>query len=323
MSKRKLNRRQRQRINAAHKARVEDHATRSGEKGLVVAHHGKRVHVEDAAGVRHHCHFRANLPPLVVGDQVLFEEEDKETGIINAILPRDNLLQRPDNYGKLKPVAANIGHLFIVFACEPLPSSQLIDRYLVAAELAGIAPVLVANKSDLGIPKDDLLDIYRQLNYPLINASCENRTGLNQLLDIIGKETVAFVGQSGVGKSSLINTLLGDDQLATKQISDVSGLGQHTTVASRLLHLPQGGRVIDSPGVREFGLWHIDETQLLRGYVELAKLAGHCKFRNCSHQHEPGCALIAAAENGDISPQRLENFHAIADTLDEKSRARY
>lgn len=336
MSKRNLTRRQRWRIEKIEQEKLARAQKKAGtppdsstlgveQPGQIVAHFGQLVWVEDSEKNLHTCHFRANLNQLVVGDKVAFQPSTTgEQGIVSAIQPRNTLLSRPDIYGKLKPVAANIDMLLVVFANQPTPSSQLIDRYLVAANLAGIPACLVLNKIDVDSGElEGLLDIYRQLGLTILRTSATAEHGLDALLDFARDKTVALVGQSGVGKSSLVNALLPDAQLATKDISSVSGLGQHTTVTSRLFHLPGGGQLIDSPGIREFGLWHISKDELLSGYSDLADLAGHCKFRNCSHINEPGCALQLAVADGRVHPQRLDNFFAIAATLDDDSRARY
>ena len=342
MSKRQLSRRQQWRIDKIQQERLARAARRttaadvdqtgelaSERPGQVIAHFGQQLLVADATGQAARCHFRANLEQLVVGDQVLFAPPLGDgCGVITAMQPRQTVLQRPDQYGKLKPVAANVDQIVIVWAPEPLPSSQLLDRYLVAAELAGAAPVLLLNKADLLEHQHHhhcqaLCQLYQQVGYPVLTVSACDGVGLAALRQTLIGHTSVLVGQSGVGKSSLVNALLPQAALAVATLSDRSGLGQHTTVTARLFPLSDGGQLIDSPGVREFGLWHIDETSLLAGYRELAPLAGHCRFRNCSHRHEPGCALRAAAEAGDIAPERLDNFYRIAETLDDTARQRY
>ena len=342
MSKRNLSRRQQWRIDkilqerlaraTKRAAREEDalpDAFGAEQHGLVTTHYGQQVIVSNEQGESFRCHFRATLEQLVVGDRVLFQPPLTEgTGVVTAIVPRQTVLRRPDQYGNLKPVAANVDLMLVVFAPQPTPSSVLLDRYLVAAELSDIQPLLVLNKADLINDSNReqiaaLCALYRRIGYAVLEVSATAGNGLQPLFQALAGHTSVFVGQSGVGKSSLVNALLPAAALEVSELSTRSGLGQHTTVTARLFDLPGGGRLIDSPGVREFGLWHISEAELLSGYCDLAPLAGHCKFRNCSHRHEPGCALRQAAEQGDISAERLENFYRIADTLDEEGRERY
>jgi ribosome biogenesis GTPase len=326
MSKRNLSRRQQWRIDkiqeerlarATKRAAREDDAPSDAfgteQHGLVTTHYGQQVIVSNEQGESFRCHFRATLEQLVVGDRVLFQPPLNEgTGVVTAIVPRQTVLRRPDQYGNL----------------QPTPSSVLLDRYLVAAELSDIRPLLVLNKADLINDSDReqiaaLCALYRRIGYTVLEVSATAGDGLQPLFQALAGHTSVFVGQSGVGKSSLVNALLPAAALEVSELSTRSGLGQHTTVTARLFHLPGGGRLIESPGVREFGLWHISEAELLSGYCDLAPLAGHCKFRNCSHRHEPGCALRLGAEQGNISAERLENFYRIADTLDEEGRERY
>ncbi len=348
MAKRKLNRRQRWRIEKI-QAEKRDRANRRNDQqeilvaddlgdeqhGFITAHFGQQVEVENADGPNgenrktRRCHFRATLEQLVVGDKVIWQPPKSEgLGVVVAIEPRDTVLKRPDLYGNLKPVAANVEQMLVVFAPLPTPSSALLDRYLVAAELSNIPATLVLNKADLIDETlrpfvDELSDMYRRLGYPVLEVCAHQSEGLAPLHEALAGKTSVFVGQSGVGKSSLVNGVMPEADLQVGELSSNSGLGQHTTVTARLVHLPTGGQLIDSPGIREFGLWHIGEDDLLHGYRELSELAGYCKFRNCSHRNEPGCALITAAENGDIDEERLSNFYQIADTLDEEGRERY
>jgi ribosome biogenesis GTPase len=301
-----------------------------GEKlpGDVIAHFGKRVTVQHD-GRMLSCHLRANLPPVVVGDRVAWQHvADSDDGVVIAIEDRDTALCRPDPYGHLKPVAANVDIMAVVFAPLPAPSSVLLDRYLVAAELSGIEPVLLLNKADLvdeamRPAMDDLCRLYRDLDYRVLEVSAVSGDGMDTLRRSLAGHTSVLVGQSGVGKSSLVNALIPEVALDTAEISANSGLGQHTTTTAQLFHLPDGGRLIDSPGIREFGLWHISEAELLSGYRELAPLAAQCRFRNCSHRREPGCALRQAAEDGLVDAERLDNFFHIAESLDAESREKY
>ncbi|MFP5429591.1 MAG: small ribosomal subunit biogenesis GTPase RsgA [Gammaproteobacteria bacterium] len=344
MSKRKLTRQQSHRIQriqderiaragkreAAATALLESGELAAEEEGLVMAHYGTQLDIEALGGERagqvFRCHLRANLEHLVTGDRVIWQaatkrEEGREAiGVVTALQPRKTLLVRPDPYGKLKPVAANIDRILLVIAPFPEPSALLVDRYLVACELTGIRPVILLNKADLISPEmapalDALLAQYTAIGYEVRTISA----GTGQLQDLkalIGQQTVVFVGQSGVGKSSIINVLLPEAAQKVSAISDASKLGQHTTTTARLFHLPGGGDLIDSPGIREFGLWHVSEDDLLSGYVEFAPFLGTCRFRNCAHRAEPGCALRLAAEEGKIAPARLERFQVLRENLE-------
>ena len=226
----------------------------------------------------------------------------------------------PDQRGQLKPVAANVDRLIIVFAPLPTPYTNLIDRYLVAAEQADIEPLLVMNKSDLlkTSPNPELLqwlDDYSRLGYRTLLLSAGEGDGLDNLRAELKDHTSVFVGQSGVGKSSLINALLPGQDLRVGALSESTGKGTHTTTTAKLFHFPAGGDLIDSPGIREFGLTHISHDELLEGFIEFRPFLGHCRFRDCQHLHEPGCALLQAVEAGDISAIRMSSYRHILSTL--------
>jgi ribosome biogenesis GTPase / thiamine phosphate phosphatase len=336
MSKRKLTRQQAWRIEKIQEERAKRASKRDaraqealavGElgperEGLITAHFGTQVEVESDAGQRQRCHLRANLEGLVTGDRVVWCEGDP-TGVIVAQLDRDSVLSRPDPYGKLKPVAANIDQIILVIAPLPQPHGQLIDRYLVAAETVNIEPVILLNKTDLldGDPglqqqMDDLLAIYPTLGYRILHT-CSLQGGLDELHAALRERVSVFVGQSGVGKSSLINALLPDADLRVGALSESTQKGIHTTTTAQLFHLALGGSLIDSPGIREFGLWHMSKGQVEQGFREFRSLLGHCKFRDCQHEQEPNCAILGAAEAGEISDRRLESFRQIVASLED------
>ncbi|MGJ7458017.1 small ribosomal subunit biogenesis GTPase RsgA [Halomonas sp. RA08-2] len=343
MSKRKLNRQQRwriEKIQAERAARATRLDEKDGEKlaageygpeqpGRVVAHFGRTLDVRPEDGdeaVR--CHLRANLEGLVTGDRVIWRgRQDAEGAIVEGVVvargERDSVLERPDARGQLKPVAANIDQILIVFAVEPEPHPNLIDRYLVAAEATGIAPVLVLNKIDL-LPEGGgellaLLQRYEALGYPVVTTTTEREDGLDALHARLAERTSVFVGQSGVGKSSLIGRLLPDEELRIGALSKDSRKGTHTTTTARLYTLPsaEGAELIDSPGIREFGLGHLDEQQVAEGFIEFRDLLGHCRFRDCRHRQEPGCALLEALERGKVHPERFASYRRILDSLEQ------
>lgn len=254
---------------------------------------------------------RPNLETLVAGDRVIWQMEGKNQGVVVSLYPRSSVLAKPTSSGILKPVAANISQLIIVIAPKPEISWPLLDSYLVMAETLHLHAVILLNKTDLPCEslKTQLLMDYGSLPYPVLQASKSNPASLQQLKEKLNHQVSVFVGQSGVGKSSLISNILPHEQnISINELSEISELGRHTTSNSRYYHLPSGGALIDSPGVREFSLWHIDASEIAQGYPEFRPYLSLCKFRNCTHKDTPHCAIIKAKNEGLIAEKRYENF---------------
>lgn len=286
------------------------------EIGLVLANFGASLVVEDTQGRTVRCVPRANLELVVSGDRVVIQHIDQQEGVVTALVPRRTELSRPDFSGRLKPLAANTDRMAVVTALQPALDAHLVDRYLAAAELSGIAPLIVVNKIDLAADRDlaalrEQLAPYTRIGYPVIYASTQREHGLDELFHALAGHTGILVGQSGVGKSSLIKAMVPDQSIRIGALSQASGHGRHTTTSTMLYHLPTGGNLIDSPGVREFGLYEKDPTRLAEGFIEFRPFLGHCRFRNCGHEVEPGCALRAAVEQQRIDERRLASYRAI------------
>ncbi|HVE44292.1 MAG TPA: ribosome small subunit-dependent GTPase A [Gammaproteobacteria bacterium] len=292
------------------------HAT--AEQGLVISYFGNSVAVEGADGQVFQCHLRRNQILPVVGDEVRWQREGSDAGIIVEVCPRRSLLSRGTRNGKSQPLAANIDFIMIMMAPPPIFSEYLVDRYIVAAELLNIQPVIIINKADLLDAQTeqavrDRLAPYQQMQYPTFLLSVWKKTGLSALSDFLCNKSAVFVGPSGVGKSSVI-TALTNQVVRTSEVS-VKGIGKHTTTATRLYRLPTGGYVIDSPGVREFNLWPISKQDLLKSFKEFASFASRCRFRDCLHLKEPDCAVQEAVESDKMSAQRLANYHTLINEL--------
>ncbi len=278
-------------------------------QGLVIAHLGQGIAVEHNGSIWL-CQTRRKLDTVAVGDQVMLSESAPQQGRIEEILPRRSVLLRPARGDKARPVAANIDTVYVIFAVEPFCDFLLLDQYLAICENHNFGAALVLNKTDLPVSLDieHELSHYQQLGYPLYRVSATAHNGLDTLKTALNQSLSIFVGQSGVGKSSLTNALIPDKELKTNTISATTKHGRHTTTAATLYHLPEGGDLIDSPGVAIFGLADMTSRQLAYGYREFQPLLDECQFNNCSHVSDKGCAVRAAAEQGSIALTRYQRF---------------
>ncbi len=284
---------------------------RETQLGFVISRFGAEADVELENGEQLRCHLRRKLENLVCGDKVLCEPRKNGKGVVVELLPRTTVLERPIRYQGLKAVAANLDQICIVVSVEPDFTELILDKYLAAAELAGIPAIIVFNKTDLDAVNQELkarLECYQKLGYKIIWSSIKNGQGMEQLAQQLESHSSVFVGQSGVGKSSLINYLLPEVHANVSGISDNSGLGTHTTTASRLYHFGESGRIIDSPGIRDFSMEHIVKQQLAEGFIEITQYSEMCKFRNCLHLKEPGCAVKLAVEENNIDAGRFQRY---------------
>ena len=290
--------------------------------GRVVAAYGRSVVVEDPERQRHRCTLRGRKLRPVCTDDVTWHQADTQgaEGIVTAVLPRRSELARPDSRGRTEVIAANMTQIVVVVAPRPEPDFGLVDRYLVAAELSDVAAVIVANKNDLGTLR---LGEFAAIGYATVSVSAKQQDSLAPLSTLLAGQTSIFVGQSGVGKSSLLNTLIPGLDIRTQTLSEASGEGRHTTTASVLHHLDNGGEVIDSPGVRDFAPPPVDEAQLARGFREFRDLAPSCRFHNCRHLAEPGCAVKEAAGAGKIHQRRYASYSNLIKRLSALSDPDY
>lgn len=318
MAKRNLNKQQLRNIKA-HKALTEDLLLAT--EGLVISNRGKLIELETNEGAIIFCLFRQNLGAIVAGDKVLHSrQKNGKHGIICQILPRKNSLIRPQKLShNNKIIAANIDQIIIMLAINPAPIEHYIDRYLVAAHHMAIKPIIVINKMDLFTNAENkaqikaIISLYREINYGhTICCSALHHNNSQELKMLLAHKTSIIVGQSGVGKSEMLNTLFGANVTITGKVSEQNSRGKHTTTTSQLFHLDQDTKIIDSPGIREFGIWHLDKSDIFLGFKEFRQLEIDCKFRNCAHfQNTTGCAINQAVKAGKINKQRFINYHRL------------
>ena len=290
--------------------------------GRVIAQHGQHVTLEDEALNLYKASVRQSLGTIVCGDFVYYMLEQNEPVVI-ARLPRENHFSRLAFGGAEKILAANIDQLFIVIAPQPEPSPSLIDRYIIAAHYFDIDVAFILNKCDTIDDAKSLkfLEDYQKIGIPIYQTSIYQPATIIELQTVLNERTSIFVGQSGVGKSSLTNQLIPSLALQTQKINASTGLGNHTTSSTTLYHLPMNeSYLIDSPGVRSFNIEHLPLSAIDQGFPELTALPP-CKFSNCHHQNDPGCAYREAVSNGKISERRLESYLQIRQSV-EASQAR-
>lgn len=275
--------------------------------GLIVAAHG-RHYLAQFDGRFLQCVTRGKKSDVAVGDHVSFKLTSPDQGVIEAILPRSALLYRSDQY-KSKLLAANVTQLFIVVATEPGFTEDLVSRALVAAESAGIKAHLILNKIDITASLEATrkrLAFYAALGYPVheVTAKEDPAATLKIISPLLAGQSTILIGQSGMGKSSLVNLLVPDAEIAVREISAALDTGKHTTTFTRLYSIDANTTVIDSPGFQEFGLYQLSEGMLERAFPEFAEHLGKCRFYNCHHLNEPDCQILQALKDGKISAAR-------------------
>lgn len=314
MAKRRLSEQQQRRIKKAHQslnnAKIDDENT---FQALVISHRGGLINVEDSRnGKLIRCKPRTNLGSIICGDQVIVKAVKKDF-VIAAINERNNIIQRVDGFGKIHSVAANISQLVIFLSVVPEPNLFLLDQYLVSAEMNGIKPLIVLNKTDL--LSDELDDpfelgaIYGSLGYVIHRISLVNDEPIDALNQQFNQHVNLISGVSGAGKSSLIKKILPQhDHIKVREISEFNKEGRHTTRTSTLYHLPCGGQLIDTPGIRGFNPVFSNREDIKRGFTEINDLSYDCKFNNCDHMHEPSCAVLDALDKGSLSKSRYEHY---------------
>ena len=297
------------------------------DTATVIATYSRRMRLRFASGIEVDARIKGKRIKPVCGDRVTAESIANESEwLITAIAERDNELTRPNMRGQVEVLAANLDYLVVVAAAEPKADWYIVDRYLCAAELMGIAAAVVFNKIDLDTNASSTakeLASYARIGYDVVQCSAKEGRGTADIGDLLRNRCAIIVGQSGVGKSSIINQLIGDATQRTSAVSDKTREGRHTTVNSVMIPLPGGGSVIDSPGVRDYAPALESSSIAAKGFREIRAAAQHCRFANCLHLREPGCAVKGAVAGETISARRYESYKRIVNLTKQLSDGRY
>jgi len=288
-------------------------------QATVVATFSRRMQLRLPDGSRVYARIKGKTLKAVCGDIVVARRiQQEQDWLITSICGRRNQLARPNLRGKTEVLAANVDMLLVTVAPIPEPDWFVVDRYLCAAENMRAEAMILFNKSDLGQPGSEFVD-YAAIGYETLQCSAQVKSSVHGIALRVGSKTAILVGQSGVGKSSIINALGIAAELRTSRVSDKSREGRHTTVNSAMLELPSGGHLIDSPGVRDYAPALSAPEDVLYGFREIAIVGRDCRFSNCRHLREPGCAVKSALENSAVSPRRYESYRRLL-ILTEKLR---
>ena len=336
MAKRKLSKQQQRRIASKQKSKIKENLLQddklqldesSTQTARVISHHGRQLFAETENFEKIKCKIRQNLGDIACGDYIVVQQAHDATGeaqnVVVAVKERTNLLVKTGFAGATKPVAANIGQLAVVTALKPKPNPYLIDRYLTAAENLPAEALIVINKVDLADYEtkriiEDMTALYQGIGYRVIVTSMKQDIGLDELSEALSNTTSILVGLSGVGKSSIVKAILPKEEIKIGETSEATGEGKHTTTVSALYHLKDNGIIIDSPGVRDFTPINKSTDEITNGFIDVRQFNGACKFTNCSHHNEPGCAMRQAVADGKLNEQRFNNYLRLIQEFNEK-----
>ncbi len=294
---------------------------------VVIATYSRRMRLRLANGDEVDARIKGKRLKPVCGDQVHAEAIANEADwLITSVLPRRNQLTRPNTRGQVEVLAANLELLIVVAAASPKPDWYIVDRYLCAAEIMGIDAAVVFNKTDLDSGDNGSsaeLAEYAKIGYGVVRSSAKTAIGIAEIQDVLAGQCSIIVGQSGVGKSSIINRLTADAAQRTGSISNKTGAGRHTTVNSVMIPIPGNGSVIDSPGVRDYAPALDSLQDAAQGFREIATFGQDCRFANCKHLREPACAVKNAVEDKLISARRYESYKRVMNLTEQLSAGRH